>query len=267
MSASRLLLIACLLALPTGPLCAQTATNADIAPARGTTDGPVVMPPPGKGPEDATNAPPLPGNASASTPALPDTSQVTPMPPSAASVTTPDDDNETIDGIRPAPRSWLWLWLIPAALLLTGLIVFLVLWLLRRSPRAGKTAYELTLERLEQARGLMDESDPRPYANAVSEVLRTYLGQRFQARSTLRTTDEFLREMEAGTAVPLAEHRELLCNFLQACDLLKFAQYRPGRTELEQVQASAVTFVTATKPVPLTPGAPPPTRQLVPGAA
>ena len=113
----------------------------------------------------------------------------------------------------------------------------------------------------------MDENDPRPYANTVSEVIRTYLGQRFQARSTLRTTEEFLREMETGTTIPLAEHRELLRHFLQACDLLKFAQYRPGRAELDQVQSTAVDFVTATRPILPAAGERPRGRQLTPEAA
>ena len=61
-----------------------------------------------------------------------------------------------------------------------------------------------------------------PMPMPFPEVIRTYLGHRFQVRSTLRTTEEFLREMETGTALRLAEHRESLRSFLQACDLLKF---------------------------------------------
>jgi hypothetical protein len=55
--------------------------------------------------------------------------------------------------------------------------------------------------------------------------------------------------METDTESPLAEHRDLLRGFLEACDLVKFAHYQPGLEELEQVQQRAVTFVTATKPV------------------
>ena len=72
----------------------------------------------------------------------------------------------------------------------------------------------------------------------------------FQSPSTRRTTEEFLRPMEADPTTPLAEHRELLRDFLQSCDLVKFARYQPTLTELEQVQQRATSFVTATKPVP-----------------
>ena len=89
-----------------------------------------------------------------------------------------------------------------------------------------------------------------PYAVLVSETIRSYLGQRFQAPSTRRTTEEFLRQMEADQATPLAGHRDLLRDFLQSCDMVKFARYQPTLTELEQVQQRAITFVTATKPLP-----------------
>ena len=83
----------------------------------------------------------------------------------------------------------------------------------------------------------------------VSETVRNYLGQRFHTPSTRRTTEEFLRQMQADPNTPLAEHRDLLREFLEACDLVKFAHYQPGRDELEQVQQRAVSFVTATRPL------------------
>jgi hypothetical protein len=232
------------LLLPTAP--AQTNDPGSSAPS---SSGPVVTPPTGKGP-------PVPQTSPDSTPTA---------SPAVASPAQPGD--EDIYDIRPPLfflRSWLWLWLVLAALALAGLIVLLVLWLRRRFAATEKTAYELTLERLEQARALMNENDPRPYGNAVSEVIRTYLGQRFQARSTRRTTEEFLRDMETNPAGPLAQHRELLRDFLQACDLLKFARYQPGPAELEQVHRSAMTFVTATKPAPITAESRAAAAQLVP---
>jgi hypothetical protein len=119
---------------------------------------------------------------------------------------------------------------------------------------SAKSAYELALEKLEQARALLQEENPVPYAVFVSETVRSYLGQRFQSPSTRRTTDEFLRQMENDPTTPLAGHRDLLRDFLQSCDLVKFARYQPALDELEQVQQRAYSFVTATKPEPA-PGA------------
>jgi hypothetical protein len=160
---------------------------------------------------------------------------------------------EDIADIRPPfffSHGWLWLWI---ALGLAGIIALLVLlwnWFKPGATLNPRTAYELALEKLEKARALLREEDPIPYAVLVSETIRGYLGQRFQTPSTRRTTEEFLRQMETDQATPLAEHRDLLRQFLQACDLVKFARYQPTHAELEDAHQRAVNFVTATKPAP-----------------
>jgi hypothetical protein len=168
---------------------------------------------------------------------------------SPAANSQPDD----IYDIRP-PYFYLkpltWLWILLGVLAAIALAVGLWFWLAPLRTRRTKTAYEQALERLEKARGMLNEADPEPYAVFVSETIRTYLGQRFQTPSTRRTTEEFLRQMQADAGTPLlAAHRDLLRAFLEACDLVKFAHYQPGRDELEQVQQRAVSFVTATRPV------------------
>ena len=160
---------------------------------------------------------------------------------------------ETLDDIRPPYfflHPWPWWWIALAVVALVALAA--LLWYLFRPKRllSAKSAYEMALEKLEKARALLREDNPMPYAVVVSETIRSYLGQRFQAPSTRRTTEEFLRQMEADRETPLAGHRDLLREFLQSCDLVKFARYQPTLTELEQVQERALTFVTATKPLP-----------------
>jgi hypothetical protein len=146
-------------------------------------------------------------------------------------------------------RSWFWLWIALAAAAALAFLILVWRWFgMRSTVLDPRTAYDLTLEKLEKARALMSEEDPAPYAVFVSETIRGYLGQRFLAPSTRRTTEEFLRQMESDTESPLAEHRDLLREFLQSCDLVKFAKYQPTMTELEQVQDRAFNFVTATKP-------------------
>jgi len=160
---------------------------------------------------------------------------------------------EDIDDIRPPfffLHSWIWLWLALGVVVLVALFLLLWNWLKNRSVLNPRTAYELTLEKLEKARALLREDNPVPYAVSVSEIIRTYLGQRFQNPSTRRTTEEFLRQMENDSTTPLAAHRDLLRDFLQSCDMVKFARYQPTLAELEQVQERALTFVTATKPAP-----------------
>ncbi len=160
---------------------------------------------------------------------------------------------DDLDDIRPpylfygfgAPALWLLMGLV---LLLILMGILLALWWWPRRQLSAKSAYELALEKLESARALIREDKPIPYAVLVSETVRTYLGQRFKSPSSRRTTEEFLRQMEADRATPLAEHRDLLREFLQSCDLVKFARYQPRLAELEHVQQRAREFVLATKP-------------------
>lgn len=165
----------------------------------------------------------------------------------------PPSGSDQLEDIRPPLfylHSWFWIWIALGIAAALGLIALLWFWLRPRHQLSPKSAYELALEKLEKARALLREEDPMPYAVFVSETIRSYLGQRFQAPSTRRTTEEFLRQMEADRATPLADHRDLLRGFLQSCDMVKFARYQPTLTELEQVQQRAYSFVTATKPLP-----------------
>jgi len=190
-----------------------------------------------------TNAPPT----TTITPSTSSSQVVAPNGPGAG------PQQEDIDDIRPPffyLHSWFWLWIALAAAAVIAVLILAWKGLTRSPFLSPKSAYELTLEKLEQARTMLREDDPVPYAVFVSETIRSYLVHRYQTPSTRRTTEEFLRLMEADTASPLAEHRDLLRNFLQSCDLVKFARYQPTQAELEEVQQRALTFVHATKPVP-----------------
>jgi hypothetical protein len=236
------------LLLGTIPVVAQNDTNNVPSHAYGPVITPVPSAPSTVAPTDAA-----PAEVS---PAPTDTNQV--AAPAAGPVVTPPvptnagPKQDEIYDIRPPLfflRSWLWLWIALGVAAMIALLVLVWRWFgMRGTVLDPRTAYDLTLEKLEKARALMSEEDPAPYAVFVSETIRGYLGQRFLAPSTRRTTEEFLRQMEADTESPLAEHRDLLREFLQSCDLVKFAKYQPTLAELEQVQDRAFNFVTATKP-------------------
>jgi hypothetical protein len=168
-----------------------------------------------------------------------------------AQTNTATPPSTAIEDIRPPFfyfQSCWWLWIVLAVCSAISFLVLIVVCLRPRHQLSPKTAYDLTLEKLEQARALLREDQPMPYAVFVSETIRSYLGQRFKTPSTHRTTEEFLRVMEADPTTPLAAHRDLLRDFLQSCDMVKFARYQPRAAELEGVQQRAYTFVTATRP-------------------
>jgi hypothetical protein len=106
-------------------------------------------------------------------------------------------------------------------------------------------------QKLQKALGIIME--PKPFCITVSDTLRSYLEERFNFRAPERTTEEFLYELR-GTNMLTPDQKESLGDFLQSCDLVKFARYEPGETELMELHKSALRLVDETEPVVLPPG-------------
>ena len=90
-------------------------------------------------------------------------------------------------------------------------------------------------------------SQPKPFCILVSDTVRFYLEERFDFHAPERTTEEFLRELN-NTDLLAAEQKEGLGEFLESCDLVKFAKHEPRETELRELHASALRLVEETEP-------------------
>ena len=101
-------------------------------------------------------------------------------------------------------------------------------------------------EMLEKALELI--AQPKPFCILVSDTIRAYLEERFNFHAPERTTEEFLHELR-GTDLLSAEQKEKLGEFLECCDLVKFAKYEPGEPELRDLHGSALRLVEETEPV------------------
>jgi hypothetical protein len=146
---------------------------------------------------------------------------------------------------------------LPWAAVAVGVITFAValfaLWKwIWRGKFLEMQPYEIALQYLEEARRLMDPDQAREYCFAVSKIIRRYIEERFHVHAPTLTTEEFLRDLVEVRATMLEPHRALLGEFLQHCDLAKFAGWRYSAPDLEVMHASARTFVrqTAVDPVP-----------------
>jgi hypothetical protein len=106
--------------------------------------------------------------------------------------------------------------------------------------------FEIALQRLEEIRSLMQPADAREFSIAVSDVVRRYIEERFAVTATHRTTEEFLHDLLESSHAPLARHRALLSEFLQACDLVKFAGMSLTLQNMESLHHSARAFVLET---------------------
>jgi hypothetical protein len=106
--------------------------------------------------------------------------------------------------------------------------------------------HEIALQSLDEARQLMDPEHAREYCFAVSNIIRRYVEERFRVHAPKLTTEEFLHDLLQVRDTMREAHRALLREFLQHCDLAKFAGWRYSMSDLEAMHASARTFVQET---------------------
>jgi hypothetical protein len=169
--------------------------------------------------------------------------------------TSPSPAPGDIRGIKPPvpiPQYGFWIGCILAALVLGALSYWLWRWHRRKQPTRVKPAEVIPphvrgRQRLQAALSLMTE--PRLFVISVSDTVRLYLEERFDLRAPERTTEEFLREL-AASRVLTEDQKESLADFLQRCDLVKFARYEPALVELQEIHDVALRLVEETIPPP-----------------
>jgi hypothetical protein len=117
-----------------------------------------------------------------------------------------------------------------------------------RDRRARISAYEQAVRRLAELeqRGAPDEAAADAWFVDLSAIVRTYLEGRYQVRAPELTTEEFLQEARRAAGLS-AEHRDLLIAFLERCDRVKFAGYRPDADESLSTLRAARAFVEDTR--------------------
>jgi hypothetical protein len=180
------------------------------------------------------------------------TSPVTTAPATTASAdAAPADDIHDIRG----PKGIFPLWQVAALLAAIALLAAggYAAWRWtrrRRAPRALQL-FEIAMQRLEDIRRLMQPSSVREFSIAISDIVRRYIEDQFQVTATHRTTEEFLHDLLDSSNASLAAHRNLLEQFLQQCDMAKFAGMGLSMQIMETLHQSARTFVIeSSKPLP-----------------
>jgi len=147
------------------------------------------------------------------------------------------------------PSGWEWLWWTLGAIAL--FVIASLIWrhihkrMTRISIVSPVPAHIRAKQKLDEALALI--SQPKEFCVLVSDTIRFYLEERFDFRAPERTTEEFLREL-GGTDLLAPEQKESLGNFLESCDLVKFAKYEPRENELRELHSAAVKLVEETQP-------------------
>lgn len=173
---------------------------------------------------------------------------VTPTPPPPTAAVTTANDLRDIKPPVEIPSGWAWLaWLLAAAILAA-----LAVWAWRRwrKQRARLPAavvippHVRAKQKLAEALALIQ--DARLFCIVVSDALRVYLEERFNYRAPERTTEEFLVELQSSTSL-YPDQKQSLAEFLENCDLVKFARFEPTETALRELHESALRLVEETQ--------------------
>ena len=169
--------------------------------------------------------------------------QSTPPPGGA-----PPEEAEMIKDI--APPVWVFpypMWMVvTAAVILLALLVLGIWWLRRwmknRPAPLPPTPRSIALRALERLRGEVKTLDPYAFSIAVSDVLRTYVGAAYGWHAPQQTSPEFLAAISGAPKFSDGD-RKLLAEFLETCDMIKFARIDATASDSARLLESAQAFV------------------------
>src|SRR5207249_8571206 len=136
---------------------------------------------------------------------------------------------------------WLVFVIVFVALSLLGLVV----WLFakrRKPPLPPKLPREIALEELERIGCEIERLSPYQFSIRVSDILRKYVTQQYGLPATRQTSIEFLTTL-AKVSPFSADEQSLLEDFLNRCDLIKFARYKATSSDSELLLGEAIRFV------------------------
>ena len=162
---------------------------------------------------------------------------------------------EELRDVKP-PVDWPAHWTFVYVLIFILLMAFLA-WLLyffkrrrviQKTKEIPQTAWDTAYERLSElkSRNLPSEGKFKEYYSILSDIVRRYMEERFSLRAPEMTTEEFLNHLKELDSL-IVSQKTALKDFLNSCDLVKFAKYGPGLKECEESFTLAQRLVEETK--------------------
>jgi hypothetical protein len=147
----------------------------------------------------------------------------------------------------------MWQWAVGAAAI--AAVAALVAWLVVRRRRAlppppPEPAWIVAERRLKElsSRGLPQAGKHEAYYVDLTAILRYYIEDRFHIRAPEQTTPEFL-ESASNSKRLTEEQQRVLSQLLRHGDRVKFAQYEPSVSEMDESFAVVMQFVRETVPL------------------
>jgi hypothetical protein len=137
---------------------------------------------------------------------------------------------------------WLIFFAVFMALAIIGLIAWFVARALRRRAVPPPLPHDRALAMLEQVRSQITRLNPYRFSIRVSDILRQYVTEQFNLPVIRQTSVEFLAGLRIVS--PFSEEEKLLLeDFLNRCDLIKFARYEATSTDSQLLLEEAFRFM------------------------
>jgi hypothetical protein len=142
------------------------------------------------------------------------------------------------------PWTWILLGLSLGAIALSASLLFVRHHRARRRIAAKVSAYDDAISKLRalELRGAPAADAADAWFVELSAIVRSYLEHRYDIRAPELTTEEFLQAASRSPELT-SVHRGQLSEFLERCDRVKFAGYRPDTNESIETLAAARAFV------------------------
>ena len=140
--------------------------------------------------------------------------------------------------------------LLPRWVVVAGIIAAVVIcaligwwtWRRQQRPKPQPSARQRALRLLDRIALEMDSLSPYEFSIRVSDILRRYVTEQYQLPVTRQTSVEFLATLTKTS--PFSEDdKSLLTDFLNRCDLIKFARYDATIEDSRLLLEEATRFV------------------------
>ncbi len=142
------------------------------------------------------------------------------------------------------------------AITVISLLVLLVRYYLKKRAALKKSgritpvkkAHEIAYEALSllKSRNLPASGHIKEYYIEISMIARAYIENRFSLRAPEMTTEEFLYSLKDSSILTIAQ-KDIIKEFLNQCDLVKFAKFKPSAGEVEASFDTVKRLVDETK--------------------
>ena len=145
----------------------------------------------------------------------------------------------------PVDYSFVPAWAIFLASFVGLCLIGLIVWLFKRRKKPAlppKTPRDVALEELDLIANEIGTANPYQFSIRVSDILRRYVTHQYGLPLTRQTSIEFLTAL-AKTKSFSANEKFLLEDFLNRCDLIKFARYDATPADSRLLVEEASRFV------------------------